>query len=98
MTSVNFTGFSMKMDQAQALVQQVMPKAYDFFEKTTPVRSGNARNSTRLNRNKIEAQYPYASVLDAGRGFRDGQWRGSDQAPQGIYGLTFNFISQKYGG
>ncbi|EMD0716320.1 HK97 gp10 family phage protein, partial [Acinetobacter baumannii] len=21
-----------------------------------------------------------------------------DQAPQGIYGLTFNFISQKYGG
>ncbi|MBP2983163.1 HK97 gp10 family phage protein, partial [Acinetobacter baumannii] len=22
----------------------------------------------------------------------------SDQAPQGIYGLTFNFISQKYGG
>ncbi|ETP82047.1 hypothetical protein P640_3709 [Acinetobacter baumannii UH0707] len=22
----------------------------------------------------------------------------SDQAPQGIYGLTYNFISQKYGG
>ncbi|MGM7379315.1 HK97 gp10 family phage protein, partial [Acinetobacter baumannii] len=22
----------------------------------------------------------------------------SAQAPQGIYGLTFNFISQKYGG
>ncbi|MDC4579393.1 HK97 gp10 family phage protein [Acinetobacter baumannii] len=37
----------------------------------------------------IQNNQPYAERLENG-------W--SDQAPQGIYGLTFNFISQKYGG
>ena len=37
----------------------------------------------------IQNNKPYAERLENG-------W--SDQAPQGIYGLTFNFISQKYGG
>ncbi|MGQ1272526.1 HK97 gp10 family phage protein [Acinetobacter baumannii] len=37
----------------------------------------------------IQNNQPYVERLENG-------W--SDQAPQGIYGLTFNFISQKYGG
>ncbi|MDC5406334.1 HK97 gp10 family phage protein [Acinetobacter baumannii] len=37
----------------------------------------------------IQNNQPYAERLENG-------W--SDQAPQGIYSLTFNFISQKYGG
>ncbi|MDO7434595.1 HK97 gp10 family phage protein [Acinetobacter baumannii] len=37
----------------------------------------------------IQNNQPYAERLENG-------W--SEQAPQGIYGLTFNFISQKYGG
>ena len=37
----------------------------------------------------IQNNQPYAERLENG-------W--SDQAPQGIYGLTFNLISQKYGG
>lgn len=37
----------------------------------------------------IQNNQPYAERLENG-------W--SDQAPQGIYGLTYNFISQKYGG
>ncbi|MDC4858271.1 HK97 gp10 family phage protein [Acinetobacter pittii] len=37
----------------------------------------------------IQNNQPYAERLENG-------W--SDQAPQGIYDLTFNFISQKYGG
>ncbi|HDI5456437.1 HK97 gp10 family phage protein [Acinetobacter baumannii] len=36
----------------------------------------------------IQNNQPYAERLENG-------WSG--QAPQGIYGLTFNFISQKYG-
>ncbi|EKU38120.1 MULTISPECIES: HK97 gp10 family phage protein [Acinetobacter] len=37
----------------------------------------------------IQNNKPYAERLENG-------W--SDQAPQGIYNITFNFISQKYGG
>ena len=37
----------------------------------------------------IQNNLPYAERLENG-------W--SDQAPQGIYSTTFNFISQKYGG
>jgi hypothetical protein len=37
----------------------------------------------------IQNNLPYAERLENG-------W--SDQAPQGIYNTTFNFISQKYGG
>lgn len=37
----------------------------------------------------IQNNKPYAERLENG-------W--SEQAPQGIYGLTYNFISQKYGG
>lgn len=37
----------------------------------------------------IQNNLPYAERLENG-------W--SDQAPQGVYNTTFNFISQKYGG
>jgi len=62
-----------------------MPNVYNFFKSKTPIRSGNARNNTTLGSNMvIQADYPYAGVLDAGRGNRDGQMRGSDQAPDGM--------------
>jgi hypothetical protein len=62
----------------------VMPKTYQEFVKNTPVKTGNAKRSTTLVKNEIQANYAYAGVLDAGRGFRDGQMRGSKQAPQGM--------------
>lgn len=65
--------------------------AFREFYRITPVNKnpkaktrGNAKRSTTLNGNKIQANYPYANVLDQGRGFRDGQMRGSDQAPKGM--------------
>ena len=65
--------------------------AFQEFHKMTPINKnpkaktrGNARRSTRLSGNQIQANYPYANVLDQGRGFRDGQMRGSDQAPEGM--------------
>lgn len=68
-------------DQLRKLPQESVNKYIDL----TPIRDGNARRSTTLNRqNEIVANYPYAEVLDAGRGFRDGQMRGSKQAPQGM--------------
>ena len=45
------------------------------FRALTPIRSGNARRNTYLDRDTIRADYPYAQRLDQG-------W--SKQAPQGI--------------
>lgn len=61
-----------KMKAALALLPA---QAYQAWVKQTPVRSGNARRRTRLNKNTIEANYPYAERLDQGY---------SQQAPQGM--------------
>jgi hypothetical protein len=45
-----------------------------------------------LTNNTILAGYPYAGVLDAGRGMRDGQMRGSNQAPKGMTEPTLKFL------
>ena len=70
----------------------VMPAAFKTFYDTTPVRSGYGKRHTSLSKNIIRADYPYAGVLDAGRGFRDGQMRGSTQAPQGMTYETLKTI------
>lgn len=76
-------------------------EAYKKFLDETPVNTGNARRNTKLSGNQINADYPYAGVLDEGRGFRDGQMRGSDQAPKGMSEPTLehlrNFVYQKTG-
>lgn len=54
------------------------------YRDLTPVDKGNARRKTVLRGNTIQANYPYAQVLDEGRSKRDGQMRGSTQAPQGM--------------
>jgi len=83
--SINQTALQNKFKRITNLKAGVMPDLYKFFVAETPVRSGNARNNTVLDSNlRIQAQYQYAGVLDAGRGFRDGQMRGSTQAPDGM--------------
>ncbi len=75
--------------------------AYKKFVELTPEKTGNAKRKTRKTQNSIEANYPYANVLDAGRGKRDGQMRGSDQAPKGMTKPTIehirNYVYQKTG-
>jgi hypothetical protein len=66
--------------------------AYQHFKKITPVDKGHAKRNTHLKGTQIEADYPYAEVLDKGRGFRDGQMRGSTQAPQGMSKPTIQEI------
>ena len=60
-------------------------KAYTFFKSHTPIKSGRARRSTRLNGDTIQAQYPYAERLDNG-------W--SNQAPDGMSKPTEAFIQK----
>ena len=87
-----------KLDAIKNIVPQAMPAIYNEFVKNTPiaaVNGGNARTNTRLQGLTIHADYPYASVLNEGRGYRDGQMRGSDQAPQGMVEPTKEFAQKK---
>lgn len=40
--------------------------AFDFFLRTTPIKSGFARDNTYVKDNIIYANYPYAQRLDEG--------------------------------
>ena len=60
-------------------------EAYDYFKRETPIRSGNARRSTRLQGDEIQADYAYAQRLDAGY---------SSQSPAGMTKPTEKFIQE----
>lgn len=67
--------------------EHVMDNAYRFFKAETPIRSGNARNNTKLKRKlEIHANYPYAGRLDDG-------W--SRQSPKGMTAPTEDFIEDE---
>lgn len=57
--------------------------AYVFFERETPIRTGNARRNTQLKGNEIQANYAYAQRLDDGY---------SRQAPRGMTEPTERYI------
>jgi len=87
-----------RLTRLSGVKAQVMPRAFQTFVQSTPVariNGGNARSNTRLKNNDIIADYGYAGVLDAGRGFRHGQMRGSTQAPEGMTKPTIDFIQQE---
>lgn len=76
MAKVDLKGLTNKFKRVSDIKDNVMPQAHAFFQKLTPIKSGNARRRTRLNNNKdIEATYDYASFLDEGS---------SKQAPRGM--------------
>lgn len=50
-------------------------QALNKFRDLTPIRTGNARNRTRLSGDTIQADYAYAQRLDQGH---------SSQAPRGM--------------
>jgi len=84
-------------------VSKLPRQAYDFFNygkgiidvkgfKGTPVDTGNAQRSTRLRKDTIEANYPYAVVLDKGRHMTNRGMRGSMQAMQGMKRPTIQYL------
>jgi hypothetical protein len=79
------SGFKLSLQQLAKAQSVIMPKVFNTFKYQTPVKTGNAKANTYLTgKNVIEANYQYAGVLDAGRGYRDGRMRGSPQAPRGM--------------
>lgn len=64
-----------------------LPKeAFKVWVQNTPVKTGNARRSTSLRGNTIEANYQYAEPLDRG-------W--SKQSPAGMTKPTLAYIKQR---
>ncbi len=73
--------------RVQSDMDKLPAQAYDFWVKTTPKDTGNARRRTKLqNKRIINADYPYAVPLDNG-------W--SKQAPKGMSEPTEQFIKDR---
>ena len=72
------------LKRIQQKLAKVPAEAYKYWETQTPVQSGNARRSTRLQGETIKANYPYATRLNEG-------W--SKQAPKGMSEPTSKFVT-----
>jgi len=103
-SKIDTTKLTLKLQKLSGLADRVMPEIYDHFVKLTPVQdpsrpyvkdSGYAKANTKRQGSTIIADYDYAFVLDAGRDFRDGQMRGSEQAPEGMTGPTKEFAIKR---
>jgi hypothetical protein len=70
----------------QAQLDKLPKEVYEEFVDNTPVRSGNARKNTKLKKNTIVADYPYAKRLNEG-------W--SKQAPKGMVKPTEKFLKKR---
>jgi len=74
------------LKRIKAKLKLLPQEAYKEFVKDTPIRSGRARRSTKLNGNVINANYPYAKRLDEGY---------SDQSPDGMTTPTEAFVKKR---
>jgi hypothetical protein len=71
-----------------AAVEKLPVRALDYFKAQTPVDTGRARRSTKLeNKDTIHADYPYAQRLDEGH---------SKQAPQGMTKPTEKWVRDQF--
>ena len=96
--TVNRSSVNKLFAQLPRVADDVWQDAGVFFRQETPVarkNGGNAQRNTSATRTKITGNYPYAAVLDAGRGYRDGQMRGSTQAPKGMSQPTLDYIEKE---
>jgi len=79
-------GITSSIRRIQSELDKLPQQTYDFWVKGTPKKSGNARRSTVLKGNEIQARYAYAERLDQG-------W--SKQAPDGMSKPTEKFIERR---
>ena len=78
-----------KINAMQRKLNTLPDEAYKVWLNETPIRSGNARNNTKLDKNnkKINANYPYAQRLNEGY---------SKQNTKGMLEPTLDFIREKF--
>lgn len=89
MITLNVKGLnqvSSKLKKIQNKLDKVPDEAHKVFVANTPIRSGNARRKTKIQKDTIKANYPYAKRLDEGY---------SKQAPDGMVKPTVEFIRNR---
>jgi hypothetical protein len=79
-------GITSSLRRIQSQLDRLPQEAYNQFVKSTPKKTGNARRSTKLKGNEIQANYAYAQPLDDG-------W--SKQAPDGMTKPTEQYIKKR---
>lgn len=67
----------LKQIEKEITAEAMAKEGFTEFRKITPLRTGNAKRKTFLNKDTIEADYPYARRLDEGYSAqaRDGMTR-----------------------
>jgi len=90
--TVDTSEFRKLIALAEKEIDSVADDAFKHFLKVTPIKTGNARRSTTQNQRTIEADYPYAEVLDMGRHMTAKGMRGSVQAPRGMTQPTVDYV------
>tara|TARA_B110000459_G_C16275680_1_gene344019 strand:+ start:345 stop:629 length:285 start_codon:yes stop_codon:yes gene_type:complete len=83
MSKINSTIFRRRMAKLAKVPDQLLKDAYTELKANTPIRSGNARNKTKVRGDKIRSNYSYAGSLDAGS---------SPQAPDGFTKPTIEYM------
>lgn len=83
---VNVSAVKRQFDALTKEIQQIPKDAHRVFVAKTPKRTGNARSKTKLSRNTIRADYPYAQRLEEGY---------SKQAPDGMIKHTVKYIESR---
>jgi hypothetical protein len=73
----------LKQIKKEITAEAMAKEGVDYFRKITPFKTGNAKRNTFLNKDTIEANYPYARRLDAGY---------SAQARDGMTQPTINYV------
>jgi len=82
----NMREVSKMFEEAETVSKTLVKETYDYFVDSTPIRTGNARRSTSLRGNTIDANYAYAERLDEGY---------SRQAPKGMTAPTEKFLEKR---
>jgi hypothetical protein len=75
----------LKQIQKQITAEAMAKEGHNYFRKVTPLRTGNAKRNTILNKDTIEANYPYARRLDEGY---------SPQARNGMTSPTIAYVQE----
>jgi hypothetical protein len=70
--------------EKEITAEAMATEGFNYFRKVTPFRTGNAKRNTFLNKDTIEANYPYARRLDEGYSpqARDGMTRPTEKYVQ----------------
>jgi hypothetical protein len=75
----------LKQIEKEITAEAMAKEGHDYFRKVTPFKTGNAKRNTTLNKDTIQANYPYARRLDEGY---------SPQARNGMTQPTIAFVQE----